>query len=61
MRAFRPSRFAPADAYEEEHQRDKDANLQRYAKRAELGMPLFERLRTIAEMGSRTSDLAVRD
>ena len=61
MRAFRPSRFAPADAYEEEHQRDKDANLQRYAKRAELGMPLFERVRTIGEITSRTSDVAIRD
>ena len=41
LKAFRPSNWAPADYDEEERQRDKDANVERYAKRAKLGMPLF--------------------
>lgn len=60
MRAFRPSRFAPAEEYEEDNQRIKDANLERYAKRAEKGTPLFERVRSMANM-SRAVDLFMRD
>ncbi len=42
MRAFRPSYFAPMDEYEEEQQRQRDENLQRYQERAEAGLPLFD-------------------
>ena len=41
MRAFRPSRFSPAEEYDEDDQRIKAANLERYAKRAEKGQALF--------------------
>lgn len=60
MRAFRPSRFAPAEEYDEENQRIKDANLERYAKRAGKGAPLFERVRSMADI-SRAVDLLMRD
>lgn len=60
MRAFRPSRFAPAEEYDEDDQRVKEANLERYAKRAEQGTPLFERVRSLAEV-QRTVDLLMRD
>ena len=60
MRAFRPSRFAPAEEYEEDNQRIKAANLERYAKRAEKGNPLFERVRSMANM-TRVVDVFMRD
>lgn len=60
MRAFRPSRFAPAEEYDEENQRIKDANLERYTKRAEKGTPLFERVRSMSDI-SRAVDLLMRD
>lgn len=61
MRAFRPSHFAPADAYEEDDQRAKDANVQIYAERAEMGAPLFDVPPAIGEISARPSDLSVRD
>jgi len=60
MRAFRPSRFAPAEEFEEDNQRIKAANLERYAKRAEKGNPLFERVRSMANM-NRVVDVFMRD
>jgi hypothetical protein len=42
IRAFRPSRYAPADECEEELQREKLANMELYASRAEAGLPLFD-------------------
>jgi len=48
MRAFRPSRFTPNDSFDEELEQAKEANLQRYAARAEAGLPLFD-VPTIAE------------
>ena len=42
MRAFRPSHYAPMDEYDEEEQRMKDANVLRYAERAEARLPLFD-------------------
>ena len=60
MRAFRPSRFASAEEYDEDSQRIKDANVERYAKRAEKGTPLFERVRSMAEI-RRTVDFFLRD
>ena len=61
MRGFRPSRFSSLDEYEEDHQRDKDANVQRYAKRAEAGMPLFDVAYVMGEMAPRTSEIIPRD
>jgi hypothetical protein len=60
MRAFRPSRFTPEEEYDEESQRIKDANLERYTKRAEKGTPLFKRVRSMADI-SRAVDLLMRD
>jgi len=60
MRAFRPSRFAPAEEYDEDSQRIKAANVERYAKRAEKGTPIFERVRSMADI-SRAVDLLMRD
>ena len=60
MRAFRPSRFAPAEEYDEDNQRIKAANLERYAKRAEKGTPLFERVRSMADI-RRAVDFLMRD
>jgi len=50
MRAFRPSRFAPADAYEEDDQQAREENVRRYALRAQAGMPLFESTPLTAEL-----------
>ncbi len=50
MRAFRPSQFAPAEEFDDDNQRIKAANLERYAKRAENGTPLFDRVRSLADM-----------
>jgi len=61
MRAFRPSRFAPMEEYEEDYERDKAANVQRYAKRAELGIPLFDPLPAARDAAARSSDLIARD
>ena len=61
MRAFRPSRFAPVEECEEDYQSDKAANLQVYAKRAEMGVPLFDPLPGLAEAALRPSDLSARD
>jgi hypothetical protein len=61
MRAFRPSRFAPVDEYEEEHQLAKDANVEVYAKRAAAGMPLFDRPVAPGDAGGRSSQLRARD
>jgi len=61
MRGFRPSRFSPVDEFEEDHQRDKDVNVQRYAKRAEAGMPLFDAAYVMGEMAPHRSDLIPRD
>jgi len=41
LKAFRPSRFGPADEYDEDQQRIKAANLECYIKRAEKGSPIF--------------------
>jgi hypothetical protein len=60
MRAFRPSRFAPAEEFDEDNQRIKAANLERYTKRAENGTPLFERVCSMANM-SRAVDFLMRD
>ncbi len=60
MRAFRPSRFAPAEEYDEDNQRIKAANLERYVKRAEKGTPLFERVRSMADI-RRAIDFFMRD
>jgi hypothetical protein len=54
MKAFRPSQFAPPDEHEEDKERDKAENVQRYAKRAAAGMPLFEAVKTIAERNGGT-------
>ena len=48
MRAFRPSYFTPAEEFEEDEQRAKDANVERYAERAEAGLPLFDTLNELA-------------
>jgi hypothetical protein len=63
MRAFRPSQYAPVDEYEyeEEQQRDKEANMERYAKRAQAGMPLFETVRALGQMASRSPELVQGD
>jgi len=60
MRAFRPSRFASAEEYEEDDQRIKAANIERYAKRAEKGTPLFLRVHSMANM-TRAVNLLMRD
>ena len=60
MRAFRPSRFAPAEEYEEEDQRAKDAKVELYAKRAQAGMPLFDRPGAAGE-AARSSELGASD
>ncbi len=60
MRAFRPSQFAPAEEFEEDNQRIKAANIERYAKRAEKDTPLFERVCSMANM-TRTVGLFMRD
>ena len=60
MRAFRPSRFAPAEEYDEENMRIKAANIERYSQRAEKGTPLFERVRSMADI-ARAIDLLMRD
>ena len=57
MRAFRPSRFAPADEYDEEHQQAKEENLERYAKRAEAGMPLFDPSVGLTQAGPASSNV----
>ena len=49
MKAFRPSRFAPPDEHKEDEERDRAENVQRYAKRAAAGMPLFEAVKAMAE------------
>ncbi len=42
MKAFRPSLFGEPDDFEDEDaRRTKDANLERYAKRAEKGQLIF--------------------
>lgn len=61
MRAFRPSRFASLEDYEEDHQADKDVNVQRYAKRAEAGMPLFDGARAMGDLSARSSDSLGRE
>jgi hypothetical protein len=61
MRAFRPSRFAPPDEHEEDHERDKAENVQRYAKRAAAGIPLFEAVRALADRSSRSSDFLAHE
>lgn len=61
MRGFRPSRFSPVDEFEEDHQRDKDSNVQRYARRAEAGMPLFDAAYLMGEMAPRPSEIIPRD
>jgi hypothetical protein len=60
MRAFRPSRFAPAEEYDEDDERIKAANLERYAKRAENGTPLFDRVRSMSDI-SRVVDMLMRE
>jgi hypothetical protein len=60
MRAFRPSRFSPEEEYDEDSQRIKDANLERYTKRAEKGTPLFERVRSMADI-RRAVEFFMRD
>jgi len=60
MRAFRPSRFASTEEFEEDNQRIKAANIERYAKRAEKGTPLFKRVRSMADM-RRAVNLFMRD
>jgi len=42
MRAFRPSRFTPHEANEEDLEQAKQSNVTRYAARVEAGLPLFE-------------------
>jgi hypothetical protein len=42
IRAFRPSRFARLDDFDDESERIKEANLQMYAERAQAGVPLFD-------------------
>jgi hypothetical protein len=49
------------DEFEEDHQRDKDSNVQRYARRAEAGMPLFDAAYLMGEMAPRPSELVPRD
>jgi hypothetical protein len=61
MRAFRPSRFAPPDEHEEDHERDKAENVQRYAKRAAAGIPLFDAVRALAERSSHSSDFLAHE
>jgi hypothetical protein len=61
MRAFRPSHFAPADAYEEDDQRAKEENVLLYTERAQTGAPLFEAAPVAGEIVGRSSDIAVRD
>jgi len=61
MRAFRPSHFAPADAYEEDDQRAKEENVLRYSKRVQAGMPLFEAGPVVGEVAARSSDMVVRE
>ena len=60
MRAFRPSRFAPVEEYDDDNQRIKAANMERYAKRAEDGTPLFERARSMADI-ARVVEMLMRE
>jgi hypothetical protein len=43
MRAFRPSRYGRQEEAEQDSDRAKQANLQRYVQRAQAGLPLFEK------------------
>ena len=43
MRAFRPSRFGRQDEVDEEVERAKQDNVQQYARRAQEGLPLFDK------------------
>ena len=61
MRAFRPSHFAPAEEYEEEHQHVKDSNVEVYAKRAAAGVPLFELARGAAQAARRSAEFQAPD
>ncbi len=60
MRAFRPSRYAPVENLEEDHQSAKDVNVEVYAKRAEAGIPLFEPTPAV-QMTPRSAQLVGRD
>ena len=42
MKAYRPSRFASSDEYDEDNAKIKAANVESYAKMAENGRVLFE-------------------
>jgi hypothetical protein len=46
--------------YDEDNERVKAANLERYTKRAEKGTPLFERVRSMADI-RRAIDFLMRD
>ena len=61
MRGYRPSRFAPPEEFEEDHQLAKDANLKIYAQRAQAGMPLFDAAAAQRKMASSTSEYVGRD
>jgi len=44
MRAFRPSAFSEPEAEEEQAEKARQANVTRYQRRAQAGLPLFEPL-----------------
>jgi hypothetical protein len=44
MRAFRPSAFSEPEAEEEQAEEARKANVTRYQRRAQAGLPLFEPL-----------------
>ena len=44
MRAFRPSAFSEQEAEEEQAEEARKANVTRYQRRAQAGLPLFEPL-----------------
>ena len=52
MRAFRPSRFGRQDEVDEDVDRAKQENVQRYSRRAQEGLPLFDRVASMPDMKS---------
>jgi hypothetical protein len=49
MRAFRPSEYGRHDEADEENDRVRLDNVQRYAQRAQAGLPLFELVQQMSD------------
>ena len=50
MRAFRPSRFGRQDEVDEDVDRAKQDNVRQYARRAQEGLPLFDKGSPISDV-----------